>query len=305
MRIAFMGTPDFAVPSLERLAAEHEVVLVVTRPDAVRSRGKRLEASPVAEAAGRLGLPTLKCKRMDDEVIARIREAAPDACCVAAFGCIIPDEVLGIAPLGCVNVHASLLPRWRGAAPIQRAMLAGDERVGVSIMRVVHELDAGAFCRQASIEVGELTCSEVTRELARIGADQLVGALSEMAAGTCAWQEQDASQATYAAKVDKAELLLDPELPADENVRRVQSSLDASPARLSLAGRGLRALRARLAPERLEAGEVRVVGKRLVLGCPDASFELLELKPDGKRAMPASAFVAGLRGDGLAWGSVR
>lgn len=304
MRIAFMGTPDFAVPVLERLAAEHEVTLVITRPDAVRSRGRKLVPSPVAACAERLGLPVLKCRRMDEEVIARLREAAPDACCVAAFGCIVPDAAFEVAPLGCVNVHASLLPRWRGAAPIQRAMLAGDERVGISIMQVVHELDAGAYCRQASIEVGEKTCPEVTIELARIGAEELVAALAEMEAGTCEWVEQDASQATYAEKVDKSELLLDPSLAAEENVRRVQSSLDASPARLVIAGRGARALRARLVPEQLGAGEVRVVRKRLLLGSSDGAFELLELKPDGKRAMEASAFVAGLRGDDLRWGAV-
>ena len=208
MRVVFMGTPDFAVPSLERLAEAHDVRLVLTRPDAVRSRGKSLVPSPVAEAAERLGIPVAKCRRMDGEAIARMREAAPDVACVAAFGCIVPDEALAIPPLGCVNVHASLLPRWRGAAPIQRAMLAGDERVGVSIMRVVHDLDAGAWCRQASLEVGELTCPELTTRLASLGADELLSALDEMQAGTCAWEEQDPAQVTYAEKVGKAELLL-------------------------------------------------------------------------------------------------
>ena len=222
MRVVFMGTPDFAVPSLERLAEAHDVRLVLTRPDAVRSRGKSLVPSPVAEAAERLGIPVAKCRRMDGEAIARMREAAPDVACVAAFGCIVPDEALAIPPLGCVNVHASLLPRWRGAAPIQRAMLAGDERVGVSIMRVVHDLDAGAWCRQASLEVGELTCPELTTRLASLGADELLSAHDEMQAGTCAWEEQDPAQVTYAEKVGKAELLLDPELTARECVLRVQ-----------------------------------------------------------------------------------
>ena len=314
MRVVFMGTPDFAVPSLERLAEAHDVGLVLTRPDAVRSRGKALVPSPVAEAAERLGIPVAKCRRMDDEAVARMREAAPDVACVAAFGCIVPDEALAIPPLGCVNVHASLLPRWRGAAPIQRAMLAGDERVGVSIMRVVHDLDAGAWCRQASFEVGEATCPELTARLAALGADELLGALEEMQAGTCAWEEQDPAQATYAEKVGKAELLLDPELTARECVLRVQASLDASPARLVLGGRGVRAMRARLASasepsgaasEGLpSAGEVAVVGKRLFLGAADGAFELLELRPDGKRAMPASAFVAGLHERRLAWSHV-
>ena len=120
MRIVFMGTPEFAVPSLEALAAEHDVTLVVTRPDAVRSRGKRLEPSPVKARALELGLPVLEAKRMDAAAIDAVRDAAPDLICVVAFGCILPDELLAVAPLGAINVHGSLLPRWRGAAPIRR-----------------------------------------------------------------------------------------------------------------------------------------------------------------------------------------
>ena len=135
MRIVFMGTPEFAVPSLEALAAEHDVTLVVTRPDAVRSRGKRLEPSPVKARALELGLPVLEAKRMDAAAIDAVRDAAPDLICVVAFGCILPDELLAVAPLGAINVHGSLLPRWRGAAPIQRAILAGDEKTGGPAVR--------------------------------------------------------------------------------------------------------------------------------------------------------------------------
>ena len=126
MRVVFMGTPAFAVPSLRKLAAAHEVALVLTRPDAVRSRGKKLEPSPVKEAALELDPP---------EVLDALRAAEAEVFCVAAYGCILPDEVLTMAPLGCVNVHASLLPRWRGAAPIQRSILEGDVETGVSIRR--------------------------------------------------------------------------------------------------------------------------------------------------------------------------
>ena len=132
MRVVFMGTPEFAVPSLRKLAEAAEVTLVVTRPDAVRSRGKKLEPSPVKVTALELGIPVLEASRIREEQLAAVRAAEPDLIAVAAYGCILPDALLEIAPKGCVNVHASLLPRWRGAAPVQRAVLAGDERVGVS-----------------------------------------------------------------------------------------------------------------------------------------------------------------------------
>ncbi|MEE0026857.1 MAG: methionyl-tRNA formyltransferase, partial [Atopobiaceae bacterium] len=155
MRVVFMGTPDFAVPSLQEISKAHEVTLVVTRPDAVRGRGKRLEPSPVKRAAQTLGIPVLEAKRLSAEDVERVAQERPDVICVAAYGAILSDELLAIPPLGVVNVHASLLPKGRGAAPIQRAVLEGDEVAGVSIMRIVHDLDAGPYCRQASIPVGE------------------------------------------------------------------------------------------------------------------------------------------------------
>ncbi len=304
MRVVFMGTPAFAVPSLEALARRHEVALVVTRPDAVRSRGRKVVPSPVAEAAERLGLPVERASRIDAGLASRIDALASDVCCVAAYGCLVPDDVLAMPRLGCVNVHASLLPRWRGAAPIQRAMLAGDARVGVSIMRVVHDLDAGPWCRQASVEVGEATCAEVTAELARLGAEELLRALDLMERGEADWAEQDEALVTYARKVDKAEFLLDPADPARDNLLRVQASLDASPARLELAGRGLRAMRARAADAELAPGEACADRGRVLLGCADGAIELVSVKPDGKREMSASAFAAGLRDAAPSWGRV-
>lgn len=301
MRIVFMGTPDFSVPSLRRLAAAHEVALVLTRPDAVRGRGRRLVPSPVKEAAVELGIPVLETTRITPEVMEAIVACAPDLIAVAAFGCILPDQVLQVAPLGCVNVHASLLPRWRGAAPIQRAVLEGDERAGVSIMRVVRELDAGAYCRQASVEVGEKDCATVMAELAELGARELVAAIPTIADGTVHWVEQDESQVTYAAKVDKAEMLLDPADTASRNVRRVRASLDTAPARLLVAGKGVRALAAHETSEGLAAGQVRVRAGRVCLGCADGTLCLDRVRPDGKREMAASAWAAGLRGDDLTW----
>lgn len=301
MRIVFMGTPEFAVPSLRALAGAHDVRLVLTRPDAVRGRGRRLEPSAVKAAATELGIDVLEAKRITDEVMDAIRAAEPDVIVVAAFGCILPDAVLTAAPLGCVNVHASSLPRWRGAAPIQRAILSGDARAGVSIMRVVHDLDAGAYCRQADVEVGEKSCPQVMGELAELGARELLVALRQMEDGTAEWVEQDESKVTYARKVEKAEMLLDPAATVLDNRRRVQTSLDAAPARMAVAGKGVRVLAARVVEEGVAQGEVLVRHGRVIAGCADGAIELLRVKPDGKREMEASAWAAGLHQSQLAW----
>jgi len=296
-----MGTPDFAVPSLRMLAETHDVALVVTRPDAVRGRGKRLEPSPVKAAAVELDIAVCETRRMDEESIERIRNVQPDVICVAAYGAILPNEVLELAPYGCVNVHASLLPKGRGAAPIQRALLEGDEVLGVSIMRLVQEMDAGPYCRQASLVVGERNCMELMGELAAIGATELVGALDDIQKGSVVWVEQDESLVTYAAKVAKQELLLDPAQNAAANRRRVQASADAAPARAIVAGRGVRVLDARVADENVSQGEVLVRKGRVFLGCAQGALELLTIKPDGKRVMEVRAWSSGLRGDSLAW----
>ena len=339
MRVVFLGTPDFAVPSLEALAggaagvaagveagaeagapAPAEVALVVTRPDAVRGRGRQALPSPVKARALALGLPVLEAARVTPEVVQAVRAAAPDLLVVVAFGCILPDELLAVAPLGAVNVHASLLPRWRGAAPIQRAILAGDEEAGVSIMRVAHELDAGPWCRQAAVPVGERSAAELTAVLAGLGAAELVAALPALADGTATWHEQDEALVTYAAKVTKEQMLLDPAERAQVLARRVRASGDTAPARCVVAGRGVRVTAARAVGE--DAGEAVGAGEaadvpagalpgagavlarkgRVLLGCAEGALELVRVRPDGKREMDARAFAAGLRGEALTWG---
>lgn len=304
MRIVFMGTPEFACPSLRALSEAHDVCRVVTRPDAVRGRGKRLEPSPVKALAQELGLPVIETSRMTPEVMDELRSCEATLCVVAAYGCILPDELLEMFPLGCINVHASLLPRWRGAAPIQRAVLAGDERAGASIMRVVHELDAGAYCSQVSTLVAGKTSSELLDELGCLGAKALVESIEQIEDGTVAWVEQDESQVTYAHKIEKAEMRLDPADGALANVRRVNASTDAAPARCEVAGKGVRVMRACVASDAVAAGEVLVLRGRVLLGCADGSLEVMDVKPDGKREMQACAWAAGLRGENLTWGRV-
>lgn len=307
MRVVFMGTPAFAVPSLTALAEAFEVALVVTRPDAVRSRGKKLEPSPVKVRALELGLPVLETSRMTEEALGALRAAEADVFCVAAYGCILPDEVLTMAPAGCVNVHASLLPRWRGAAPIQRSILAGDERTGVSIMRIGKGVDTGDFCAQASCTVAGKTADELTSELAALGGELLVEMLPAIVDGTASWQEQDEALVTHAAKIAKAELRLDPADTATANARRVLASSDAAPARCMLAGKPVRIT---AAVPVAAAGEVpvpapgifEIARKRLVLGAADGALEVTALKPDGKREMDAASWAAGQRDRSGAWG---
>ena len=307
MRVVFMGTPDFAVPSLRELASRFEVVLVLTRPDAVRSRGKKLEPSPVKAAALELDIPVMEATRITPEVMDRLHEADADIFCVAAYGCILPDEVLNMAPLGIVNVHASLLPRWRGAAPIQRAILAGDERAGISIMRIGHGVDTGAYCAQASCSVAGKTADELTAELAQLGADLLCDTLPALADGTAVWTEQDESLVTHAQKISKAEMRLDPQERALVNLRRVLASSDTAPARCVAAGKPVRIMRAVAADgdaSMCAAGELVCQSKRIYIGCSDGVLEVTSVKPDGKRQMDASAWAAGLHGDGLTWGKL-
>lgn len=305
MRVIFMGTPEFAVPSLENLVINHhDIAAVVTRPDAVRGRGKTLEPSPVKAKAQELGLPVIETNKMTPEVIAQLRALTPDIIVVAAFGCILPAEVLELAPHGCINVHASLLPRWRGAAPIQRAVLAGDKRIGVSIMKVVPELDAGDYCAQFDTEVGSKNATQLMAEIAFFGAALLNPALEAIANGTIKWMAQDESLVTYAHKIDKKEMRLNPEDDGMTNWHRIQASTDAQPARLVIAGKGLRALSGGvLEGDDLKPGEVYVEDERLFLGCSNYILELFEVKPDGKRAMSAKEWLAGLRGDNLTWQS--
>ena len=307
MRVVFMGTPDFAVPSLRELASRFEVVLVLTRPDAVRSRGKKLEPSPVKAAALELDIPVMEATRITPKVMDRLYEADADIFCVAAYGCILPDEVLNMAPLGIVNVHASLLPRWRGAAPIQRAILAGDERAGISIMRIGHGVDTGAYCAQASCSVAGKTADELTAELAQLGADLLCDTLPALADGTAAWTEQDESLVTHAQKISKAEMRLDPQEGALVNLRRVLASSDTAPARCVAAGKPVRIMRAVAADgdaSMCAAGELVCQSKHIYIGCSDGVLEVTSVKPDGKRQMDASAWAAGLHGDGLTWGKL-
>ena len=303
LKLLFAGTPDVAVPSLKAFAADprFEVAAVLTRSDAPTGRGRKLKPSPVKVAALELGIPVIDTKPRDPGFLDTLQSLDVDIAAVIAYGNILPADVLEAVPLGWYNLHFSNLPLWRGAAPVQRAVLAGDERAGVSIMRVVHELDAGAYCAQASTEVADKPCAQLMAEVAELGARALVSSLADIEAGRATWTEQDASLVTYAHKVEKAEMRLDAADGWLENARRVQASTDAAPARCVVGGKGVRVLRATAASESVAAGDVLAARGRVLLGCSDGALELLEVKPDGKREMDARSWAAGLRVDKIRW----
>lgn len=305
MRVAFMGTPAFAATILREVANQHEVVGVFTQPDKVRGRGKKLAPTPVKLVAEQLGLPVFTPTTLKDaEGQALLAGLSPDVACVAAYGMILPQEVLDIPVHGCVNVHASLLPRWRGAAPIERAILAGDESVGVCIMRMEKGLDTGDWCVRREIPAGDMDASQLSDELAELGAAALLVALQQIEQGSVAWTPQDGSGATYASKIEKGELDIDPLLGVEANVRRVRAASDAHPSKACLAGRLVAVEKAAHASEAdVAEGRIRTDGGRLFLGCSDGVLEVLALKPAGKGSMDAKAFLAGFRPEGEpVWG---
>ncbi len=307
MRVVFMGTPALAASVLDELSHHHEVVGVYTRPDAVRGRGRKLVASPVKELALSLGLEVHEPRTLRDDAVQReIAALEPDVICVAAYGALLPRAVLDIPRFGCLNVHASLLPRWRGAAPVERAILSGDAETGVCIMRMEEGLDTGDYCVTRSIPVEEKTTAELTDELALLGARALITALEHLEQGVVRWTPQGYEGVTYAEKIAKGELDVDPAASALDNVRRVRASSAAHASRCVIAGRPVTVCVAAYALDHdVEEGRAAIVGKKLLLGCSEGAVEVISLKPDGKKEMPASAFVAGcqaLRAADADWG---
>ena len=314
MNIVFMGTSKFAVPVLRALAIgldkgeqAYSVKLVVTRPDAASGRGKALIPSPVRVYAEELAIPVITPQKVsfNAELESHIASLEPDFIVVAAYGKIIPQQILDIPRFGCVNIHASLLPRWRGAAPIQRAILAGDAVTGVSIMRMEAGLDTGAVCSFAVTPLAGRNARELTAELASKGAELLLEALPGIQSGTVTWLEQPEEGVTYADKVDKAELALSPAVSVQTNIRRVLASTLQAPARCLIGERVARSvtiLGAEPVTSGVEAridtsapGRVFSLNNQLIFTTVDGSFAVTSLKPDGKKAMDAGAFVAGFR----------
>jgi methionyl-tRNA formyltransferase len=300
LRIVFFGTPHFAVPTFEALVRSgHSVVAVVTQPDRPRDRGKRVSESPVKTVAQPFQIPVLQPDRLrDDRFLQVLSGLALDLGVVAAYGKILTEAVLGVPRLGLINVHASLLPRYRGAAPVHRAVINGDSETGVTIMRMVKALDAGPMLATVRRAIGpDETSESVERDLARLGASLLVSTLPAVAEGRIVERLQDDSLVTYAPRLTKDEGVIDWTLPA-QNLHNLIRGLHPWPHAVTF-HRDRRLILHRSAVLTIADGEPGVVlesqGDRLHVATGRGALAITEIQPEGRRPMPTRDFLAGHR----------
>ncbi len=302
VRVAFFGTPQFAVPTLEALlASRHTVCGVVTQPDRPRGRGQQVSDAPVKALAVASGLPVLQPSRLKDPAFAMaLREWRPDIGVVAAYGKILPDDILAIPRLGMINVHASLLPKYRGAAPVHRAVIDGEAVTGVTIMRIETLLDAGPMLAKVTRPIGpDETSDVVERDLARLGAPLLVDVLEQVIAGTAQQELQDFMLATFAERLTKEEGLIDWSLPAQYIHNRVRGLYPWPHAYTYLDGARLIVLKTRIETEATDAepGTIVALSRDAIHVATGHGGRIVieQLQPEGRRPMSAQEFLAGRR----------
>ena len=294
MRLVYLGTPAFAVPTLERaVEAGHEVLAVFTQPDRPKGRGQKDAMPPVKEAALLLGLPVSQPERIrKPEVVEQLRALAPDAMVVVGYGQIIPQAILDIPPQGIINVHASLLPKYRGAAPIQWAIARGETRTGVTTMKIDAGLDTGDMLLKWETEIGpEETAVELGGRLAAAGAKLLVKTLAKL--GEIVPEKQDEAQASYAPILKKEDGRIDWSMSADEIVNRVRGFEPWPGCYGLLRGQRFHVWKAKQAEGSFHEGHLQMLGRKLYAGCKGGAIELLEVQLEGKKRMTAAAFLNG------------
>jgi methionyl-tRNA formyltransferase len=295
LRTAYLGTSEFAAAVLRRLAdSPHAPALVVTPPDRPKGRGRRLASPPAAEVATELSLALHQTESVNrPESVQALAAARPEAVAVCAFGQLIKQPLLSDHLI--LNVHPSLIPRWRGAAPIERTLMAGDERTGVTIMRATEELDAGPVALREEIPVGDDDdFGSLSTHLAELGGELLVRSLDRVAEGSLEYTAQDDSLATYADKVRPEERRLDPARPAVELERTVRALNPQVGTHLELdGGKWLGVREARAVDGGPPAGEIAVEGEQLLLGCAEGALRLDQVQPPGGRPMTAAEFLRG------------
>jgi methionyl-tRNA formyltransferase len=298
LRLIFMGTPDFSVPTLLELVAHgHEIAAVYTRVPKPGGRGMRLQPTPVEVEARRLGIPVLTPKTLKTpEALEEFRAHEADAAVVVAYGMILPQAILDAPKLGCYNLHASLLPRWRGAAPINRAIMAGDTESGVMVMKMDVGLDTGAVAMAERLAITDaMTASELHDALSRLGADLMVRAMAALERGSLRLVKQSEQGVTYAAKVEKAEARIDWSKPAREVLRHIHGLSPFPGAWSEIVGGGdaarVKILRCELAKGSGEPGNV--VDDQLTIACGGGAVRIIELQRAGKAPMKAAEFLRG------------
>jgi methionyl-tRNA formyltransferase len=299
IRTVFMGSPDFAVPALRALAADggYDLVGVVTQPDRPAGRGNKLTSPPVKVAADELGIATIQPQKLrQTEAMEQLRAWSPDLIVVAAFGQILRPEVLDLPKYGCINVHASLLPRWRGAAPIQAAILAGDAETGITIMQMDPGIDTGPMLSQRAIPIiPEDTGGSLFEKLSALGGELLLETLPRYLGGELHPQPQPAEGATYAPMLKKEDGLLDFTRPATELERKIRAFQPWPGAFMTWQGTALKIQKAHVASGNAEAGKLVIVDGCPAIGTADGILVFDELQPPGKKPMPGKAFLSGGR----------
>ncbi len=298
MRVVFMGTPEFSVPTLtEVVSAGHEVVAVYTRAPKPAGRGQAERKSPVHEAAEAFGIPVFTPRSLKGEAEqAQFAALGAEVAVVVAYGLLLPKAVLEAPEYGCLNLHGSLLPRWRGAAPIQRAIMAGDKQTGIVVMQMDEGLDTGAMGPTEIIPIGpDMVAGELHDQMMRLGADLMGRALAALERGSLDFTAQPADGATYAAKIDKAEARIDFSRPATEvhNLIRGLSPFPGAWFELELGGKPVRikALRSTLASGTAEAGTL--LGGDLTIACGSGAVRLVQVQREGKGPMDSATFLRG------------
>lgn len=295
-----MGTPDFAVKPLEKIyEAGHEVLGVFTQPDRQKGRGKKFLPSDVKVKAEELGLPIYQPEKLrDEEYVAILKELNPDIVVVAAYGQILSEEILNIPKYGCINIHASLLPKYRGASPIEASIINGDEKTGITIMYMAKGLDTGDIISQADITIGKHNTESLTRALSEIGAELVVRAIESIGNGTADRIPQNDEDSSYAGKLDKAMGNIDWTEPAEKIERLIRGLYPWPCAYTTFDGKNLKLLGAEIVESDSdsvsEAGQVISVGKKiLVIGTGKGALSIKSLQPEGKKPMDIVAFLNG------------
>lgn len=299
MRLIYMGTPDFAVPPMEMLAqAGHEIIYALTQPDAVRDRGKKVKFSPVKEKAIELGIPVLQPSkiRKNEEFAQLLREAAPDAAIVSAYGKILPAGILNIPKYGCLNIHGSLLPRFRGAAPIQAAIIAGDEETGVTIMHMDEGLDTGDMVAKAATPIGSKTCEELHDELAEMGAKLITETLEDIEGALRRAEKQDDALSTYAPMLSKADGHIDFSLSPEEIERRIRAFDPWPGSYAEMNGKTYKLWKAVALDQKTDAaaGTVVAAGKDgLDISAGGRILKVTQIQAPGKKRMETGDYLRG------------
>jgi methionyl-tRNA formyltransferase len=293
LRIAFMGTPDFAVPALQALhGAGHEIVAVYSQPPRRAGRGKKLSPSPVQRVAEELGFevrtPVSLKEKTEQAAFAALDL---DVAVVAAYGLILPQAILDAPEMGCLNIHGSLLPRWRGAAPVQRAILAGDAETGITIMQMEAGLDTGPMLLKSTIPVADKTAGQLTEELASTGAELMVRYLASPARYSA--EPQDDALATYARKIEKQEARLDFSQSAEQVKRQIRAYNPHPGAFFEYQGSRYRILEANMSGAEGSAGTI--LDDQLLIGCGTGSIQPAVIQKAGKPAMDLKAFLNGTK----------